>query len=175
MTYAEIDDALASMVIIYDTREQPTPALMRRLSAFPCQTRREMCGFGDYSAACTLPDGSELSLNGVVAIERKMSLDELSRNFTAGRERFAREFQRAKDNGGKLYLLVENSSLDMIFAGRYKTKFNRESYIASLMAWQARYGTQVLFCTSEISQMVIYKVLRYELKERLERMCEDGT
>lgn len=174
MTYAEIDDALASMVIIYDTREQPTPALMRRLSAFPCQTRREMCGFGDYSAACTLPDGSELSLNGVVAIERKMSLDELSRNFTAGRERFAREFQRAKDNGGKLYLLVENGSLDMIFAGRYKTKFNRESYIASLMAWQARYGTQVLFCTSEISQIVIYKVLRYELKERLERMCEDG-
>ena len=174
MTYAEIDDVLASMVIIYDTREQPTPALMRRLSAFPCQTRREMCGFGDYSAACTLPDGSELSLNGVVAIERKMSLDELSRNFTAGRERFAREFQRAKDSGGKLYLLVENGNIDMIFAGRYKTKFNRESYIASLMAWQARYGTQVLFCTSEISQMVIYKVLRYELKERLERMCENG-
>ena len=173
MTYAEINDALASMVIIYDTREQPTPALMRRLSAFPCETRREMCGFGDYSAACTLPDGTELSLNGVVAIERKMSLDELSRNFTAGRERFAREFQRATENGGKLYLLVENASWDMLFAGRYKTKFNRDSYIASLMAWQARYGTQVLFCTSEISQMVIYKVLRYELKERLERMCEN--
>lgn len=174
MTYAEVNDVLASMVIIYDTREQPTPALMRRLSAFPCETRREMCGFGDYTAACTLPDGSEYSLNGVVAIERKMSLDELSRNFTAGRERFAREFDRAKDNGGKLYLLVENASWDMLFAGRYKTKFNRDSYIASLMAWQARYGTQVLFCTSEISQMVIYKVLRYELKERLERMCEGG-
>lgn len=174
MTYAEVNDVLASMVIIYDTREQPTPALMRRLSAFPCETRREMCGFGDYTAACTLPDGSEYSLNGVVAIERKMSLDELSRNFTAGRERFAKEFDRAKDNGGKLYLLVENASWDMLFAGRYKTKFNRDSYIASLMAWQARYGTQVLFCTSEISQMVIYKVLRYELKERLERMCEGG-
>lgn len=173
MTYAEVNDVLASMVILYDTREQPTPALMRRLSAFPCETRREMCGFGDYTAACTLPDGSEYSLNGVVAIERKMSLDELSRNFTAGRDRFAREFDRAKDNGGKLYLLVENASWDMLFAGRYKTKFNRDSYIASLMAWQARYGTQVLFCTSEISQMVIYKVLRYELKERLERMCEN--
>ena len=98
MNYAEINDALNSMVIIYDTREQPTPALMRRLSAFPCETRREMCGFGDYSAACTLPDGTELTLNGVVAVERKMSLDELSRNFTVGRDRFAREFQRAKDN-----------------------------------------------------------------------------
>ena len=172
MNYAEIDDALASMVIIYDTREQPTPALMRRLSAFPCETRREMCGFGDYSAACTLPDGSELSLNGVVAVERKMSLDELSRNFTVGRDRFAREFQRAKDNGGKLYLLVENANWDMLFAGRYKTKFNKDAYIASLMAWQARYNTQLVFCTSEISPMVIYKILRYELKERLERMCE---
>lgn len=175
MTYADIDDALASMVIIYDTREQPTPALMRRLSAFPCETRREMCGFGDYSAACTLPDGTEFSLNGVVAVERKMSLDELSRNFTANRERFAREFARATENGGKLYLLVENASWDMVFAGRYKTKFNKEAYVASLMAWQARYGTQIIFCTSEISPMVIYKVLRYELKERLERMCEDGT
>lgn len=173
MTYAEIEDTLSTMVIIYDTREQPTPALMRRLSAFPCKTRREMCGFGDYSACCTLPDGTEYSLNGVVAIERKMSLDELSRNFTVGRERFAREFGRAKDNGGKLYLLVENANWDMIFAGRYKTKFNKDAYVASLMAWQARYGTQVLFCTSEISQMVIYKVLRYELKERLERMCEE--
>ena len=175
MNYAEIDDALASMVIIYDTREQPTPALMRRLSAFPCKTRREMCGFGDYSAACTLPDGTELSLNGVVAIERKMSLDELSRNFTVGRDRFAREFQRAKDNGGKLYLLVENANWDMLFAGRYKTKFNKDAYIASLMAWQARYNTQLIFCTSEISPMMIYKTLRYELKEQLERMCEDGT
>lgn len=175
MNYAEIDDALASMVIIYDTREQPTPALMRRLSAFPCETRREMCGFGDYSAACTLPDGSELSLNGVVAVERKMSLDELSRNFTAGRERFAREFERATENGGKLYLLVEDSSWDMVFAGRYKTKFNKEAYIASLMAWQARYNTQIVFCTATISPMMIYKILRYELKERLERMCEDGT
>ena len=174
MNYAEIDDALASMVIIYDTREQPTSALMRRLSAFPCETRREMCGFGDYSAACTLPDGSEMSLNGVVAVERKMSLDELSRNFTASRERFAREFKRATENGGKLYLLVEEASWDKIFAGRYKTKFNKEAYIASLMAWQARYGTQILFCSAEISPMMIYKVLRYELKERLERMCEDG-
>ena len=173
MNYAEIDDALASMVIIYDTREQPTPALMRRLSAFPCETRREMCGFGDYSAACTLPDGSELSLNGVVAVERKMSLDELSRNFTAGRERFAREFERATENGGKLYLLVEDSSWDMVFAGRYKTKFNKEAYIASLMAWQARYNTQIVFCTATISPMMIYKILRYELKERLERMCEE--
>ena len=173
MNYAEIDDALASMVIIYDTREQPTPALMRRLSAFPCETRREMCGFGDYSAACTLPDGSELSLNGVVAVERKMSLDELSRNFTAGRERFAREFERATENGGKLYLLVEDSSWDMVFAGRYKTKFNKEAYIASLMAWQARYNTQIVFCTATISPMMIYKILRYELKERLERRCEE--
>ena len=172
MTYADIDDALASMVIIYDTREQPTPALQRRLSAFPCDTRREMCNFGDYSACCKLPDGTELTLNGKVAIERKMNLDELSRNFTANRDRFAREFQRAKDNGGKLYLLVENANWDMVFAGRYKTKFNKDAYVASLMAWQARYNTQVLFCTAEISPMVIYKVLRYELKEQLERLCE---
>lgn len=163
----EIDDALETMVILYDTREQDTPALRRRLSAFPCGSRREMCDFGDYSAACKLPDGSEFSLNGVVAIERKMSLEELSRNFTVGRERFIKEFGRATKSGGKLYLLVENGSWDKLFAGRYKTKFSKEAFIASLAAWQARYNTQVLFCSPEIAPMLIYKILHYELKERL--------
>ena len=163
----EIDNALETMVILYDTREQDTPALRRRLSAFPCGSRREMCDFGDYSVACKLPDGSEFSLNGIVAIERKMSLEELSRNFTAGRKRFTNEFSRATANGGKLYLLVENGSWDKLFAGRYKTKFGKEAFIASLCAWQARYNTQVLFCSSEIAPMLIYKILHYELKERL--------
>lgn len=174
MNCFEIEDALSSMVILYDTREQDTPALRRRLSAFPCKARREMCSFGDYSAACTLSDGSEFSLNGVVAIERKMSLEELSRNFTAGRERFTKEFCRAKEHGARLYLLVENGNLDKLFAGRYKTKFSKEAFIASLAAWQARYGTQVLFCSSEIAPMLIYKILHYELKERLAGL-EEGN
>lgn len=172
MNCFDLEDVLSSMIILYDTREQDTPALRRRLSAFPCNSRREMCSFGDYSAACTLPDGSELSLNGTVAIERKMSLEELSRNFTAGRERFSNEFRRAQASGAKLYLLVENANWDKLFAGRYKAKFNKEAFIASLAAWQARYGTQVLFCSAEIAPLLIYKILRYELKEHLKRMEE---
>ena len=98
----EIQNALDTMVVLIDTREQDTPAFRRRVSRLPCAWKREMCSFGDYSAECLLPDGSTFSLNGLVAIERKMSLDELSRNFTYSRKRFEREFGRMTDAGGKI-------------------------------------------------------------------------
>ena len=175
MTPFELEKTLSNIKVTVDTREQATTALADRLSDISFEYERKKLDFGDYSCKVTLTDGAEIDFATKFAIERKMSLDELSRNFTASRDRFAREFQRAKDNGGKIYLLVENASWDAVFAGRYKTKFNKESYVASLMAWQARYNTQLIFCTDSIAPLVIYKTLRYELKERLERMCEDGT
>ena len=163
----EIQNALDTMVVLIDTREQDTPAFRRRVSRLPCEWRREMCSFGDYSAACTLPDGSPYSLNGTVAIERKMSLDELSRNFTYSRKRFEREFGRMRDAGGKLYLLVENASWERVYGHKYKTRFDPKAYAASLCAWMARYDTPIVFCQPETAPILIYQILYRELKERL--------
>ena len=163
----EIQNALDTMVVLIDTREQDTPAFRRRVSRLPCKWRREMCSFGDYSAACTLPDESPFSLNGTVAIERKMSLDELSRNYTVARKRFEREFGRMMDAGGKLYLMVENASWERVYGHKYKTRFDPKAYAASLCAWMARYDTPIVFCQPETAPALIYQILYREMRERL--------
>lgn len=168
MTPFELRDTLESMVVLYDTREQQTERLRKRLASMPCQTRREKLDSGDYSCECTLPDGSIYSLVNAVVIERKMSLDEVCSNFTRERNRFSREFTRIQENGGKSYLLVENGSWEKVYAGQYRSRVHPNALVASMKAWEARYGAHILFCSPELTGKLIYHTLYYELKERLE-------
>ena len=100
MTPFEVRDCLSSMTVIYDTREQETAALHRRLKSMQCPHKRQKLDSGDYSCECTLPNGIIYSLADKVVIERKMSADEICSNFTRGRKRFVREFDRLKSTGG---------------------------------------------------------------------------
>ena len=133
-----------------------------------CPHKRQKLDSGDYSCECMLPNGTIYSLADKVVIERKMSADEICSNFTRGRQRFVREFDRLKSTGGKPYLLIENTSWEDIFAGNYRSQLNPMALVASLKAWEARYGTHILFCTPRLTGQLIYKTLYYELKERLE-------
>ena len=116
---------------------------------------------------CELNVGGEL-IQLPVAIERKMSLDELCQCFTGGRKRFQREFERAKDKGIKLYLLVENADWEKIYAGEYRSMMKAESLIGSMLAWSIRYGAQFFFCKPSTTARMIRKILHYEAKEWLE-------
>lgn len=173
MTPFEIRDSLSNMTILVDTREQDTIALHKRLNAMQCPHKRKKLDSGDYSCECTLSNHKLYSLADKVVIERKMSADEICSNFTRGRERFVREFDRLKSAGGKPYLLIENTSWDDIFAGNYRSQLKPQALVASLKAWEARYGTHILFCTSQLTGQLIYKTLYYELKERLESGAAD--
>ena len=168
MTPFEVRDCLKSLTVLVDTREQETAALRKRLKAMQCPHQRQKVDSGDYSCECTLPNGTIYSLADKVVIERKMSADEICSNFTRGRERFVREFDRLKKSGGKPYLLIENTSWEDIFLGNYRSRLNPMALVASLKAWEARYGTHILFCTPKLTGQLIYKTLYYELKERLE-------
>lgn len=117
-----LEKALSSLTLLVDTREQDTPALRERLRSCGLPHRREKLDFGDYSCAYVDQDGEEQSLAGVVAIERKMSLDELCLCFGKDRPRFEREFQRAKEAGARLYLLVEDASWEDVLHGRYRSR-----------------------------------------------------
>lgn len=165
---ADVKNTLDSMVIYCDTREQDTPALRKRLADTGRPVERIALLSGDYSCCCTLPDGTPYSLAEKVAVERKMGADELAQNFTRGRARFIREFERFKELGGKPYLLVENASWEDILAGNYRSLFDPRAFAASIMAWQARYNAHVIFCGAATSGKIIERVLYYELKERLE-------
>ena len=165
----EIKDTLATMVILVDSREKDTPALRKRLNATGLPVDRGALTSGDYSCKIVLPDGTGISLADKLIIERKMSLTEISANFTKHRDRFIREFDRFAATGGKPYLLIENASWEDVINHKYRTQFEPKAFIASLMAWQARYGTHILFCKPETTGYLMERVFYYEVKEMLER------
>lgn len=174
MEKLQIEECLKSMVILVDTREQPSARAKRRYAAFPCPHRRQTLDYGDYTYSFILPDGRELHPDGTRAkgsaiIERKMGLEELSSCLTHERKRFEAEFERAVENHSAIYLLTENATWENLINGRYRTKFSSKSYFASITAFMARYGIQIIFCKSETSGKMIHQILYRELKERLER------
>ena len=170
MDHFEVKRALDSMVILVDTREQDTPRLRKRLREMSCPNERKKLNFGDYSVKCKLPDGSELDLSEMCAVERKMSLDEICSCYGSNRIRFTKEFERAKKAGAKLYLLIEGASWESAYAGVYRSRMSPNSLVASLTAWLARYNCQLIFCDPDTSGRLIRDLLYRELKERLEHV-----
>ena len=167
MTPFELEKCLDSMVLLVDTREQPTPRLQARIEISGLPYERRKLDQGDYSCKCTLPGGEELDFSSRVAIERKMDLDELCLCFGKERKRFEREFERAKENGCKIYLLVENGNWEKAYNGKYQSKYNQKALVASIDAFRARYGMQLDFCKEETTGRLIRDILYRELKEYL--------
>ena len=167
---AEIESVLRGITVLVDTREQETPSLRRRLKETGFPFKRQKLEFGDYSATVLLPNEKQKDFSSEFAVERKMSLDELCQCYCRGRDRFRREFERAKKSGAKLYLLIENGSFEKILSGRYRSRMNREALLSSLFAWLARYDCQILFCNAEHSGRILREILYREVKERLEAM-----
>lgn len=169
----EITEALKTFRIIADTREQTTPKAHERFKAFGVPVERATLRYGDYCAQITLSAGELLDISDTLkpacVIERKMSLDELAMCFTRSRDRFRREFERAREAGAKVYLLIENGSWEGIVNHRYRSKFNSAAYLASLTAWCVRYDATPLFCKADSSGRLIKEVLFRDIKERLER------
>lgn len=160
-TDRELNEELKKLSIICDTREQDRhvekyfsdkkiPTVVRKLDT------------GDYS--CQL---GEQSFERDVVVERKHNLDEICGNFTAERERFEREFMRAKAYGTKVYLIIENATWADIFIGNYRSKLNSKSLFGSLLSWMVRFNITVLFCRPEESARIMYGIFYYYVKERL--------
>lgn len=165
----EVKSALESMVCLVDTREQDTPRLRERLKEIGCPWERKKLNFGDYSVKCDAIDLSE-----TIAVERKMDLDELCNCYCKERKRFEREFERAKQAGAKVYLLIEDGSWEDAYSGKYRSQMSPESLVASIQAWLARYNCQVIFCRQHTTGKLIHDILYRELKEALEKHEPDS-
>ena len=170
---------LDSMVIMCDSREQPTARAKKRYEAFGFPYRRATLSYGDYAYNAKLPNGEWLfdpskTIAATCVIERKMNLDELASCFTHSRDRFEREFKRAKDHGARVLLLVENASWENLLAGKYRSKMNPNSFYGSLVSWIIRYDIQIIFCKEELSGRMIREFLYKDLRNRIERGEFDG-
>lgn len=168
MTPFELENSLESMVLLVDTREQPTKKLQERIDRTGLPYERCKLDQGDYSCKCTLPDGSELNFSNKVVVERKMSIDELCTCFGKERKRFEKEFERAKDAGCKIYLLVEDGDWEKVYNKKYRSLYNEKALVASIDAFRARYGMQLDFCKAETTGKLIKDILYRELKEYLQ-------
>lgn len=160
------------MVILVDTREQDTEALQQRLSTLGHPYRREALESADYGVEYDTADGTTVRLP--VAVERKMSLDELATCFTSDRERFFREMERLFEAGIKTYLLVEKASWEKVQKGDYRSKMGASSMLGSLLWWSVHYNFHIIFCKQATSGWLIGNILRYEVCEDVRRRKNDS-
>lgn len=174
MTGYQIKKALDSFEIIIDTREQATDKLANRTKDFGCSYSRATLDYGDYTFNVTYPDGSKLydvseRVKPKVVIERKLNLDELAMCLGHGRNRFIKEFERAKENGASVYLLVENGGWDEIISDKYKSWMDTRTFMGNLTMLQARYDIKIVFVNDYNSGIVIKNILYHEAVEMIRR------
>lgn len=171
---AEIEKSLQTLVILVDTREKRWEHIGAALDKLGCPYERKKLDFGDYSYRYTRPDGTKEDMSGQIALERKASLDEICGNFTYGRERFAREFQRAKDSGAEVHLLVEDANWGKIKNHLYLSRLHPEALQGNLFSWLNRYDLRLWFSPTAFAGELIYKLFRYHLRNRLQEEMEEG-
>ena len=173
MTVPEVEEALRTMTVLVDSREQDTQRARSRYAQFECPWERATIHTGDYSVKFQMPDGGWLDLSNEIAVERKYSLDEVCMCFGSERKRFIKEFERAKENNIRLWLLLENSTFKKAYAGQYRSQYKPKSLIASILAFQARYNCRIVMCDESVSGRLIRDILYYEGREILMGMVDE--
>ena len=173
MTPFELEKTLETMKICVDSREHPTKEAKKRWDAFGVPYRIQALKSGDYTAEFTLPNGEVISLENVALIERKLGLTEICGNFCQNRDRFIREFERIKEAGARVYIVIENGSWENVYSGKYRSQMHPNALTANLTAWMARYNAHIVFCKAETFPKLAKEILYREAKEYLQDMEVD--
>ena len=173
------NQVLETFEILVDTREQSTKQSQKRYNSFGAQHKRATLSYGDYTYNAILPNGKAIydvstTINPLCVVERKMNLDELAGCYTNSRQRFQKEFERAREHKCRLYLICENSNWENLINGKYRSMFHKNAFTASTITWMVRYNMNIIFCKEETSGRLIKEILYRDLKERLEGGEFDG-
>lgn len=161
-TEAELNAKLTDLTVICDTREKANEHVTGYFDRNKIPYISRNLNVGDYSAQI-----GDQTMETEIVIERKHNLDEICGNFTANRDRFEREFLRAKAIGTKVFLIIENTSWEDVYLGNYRSKFSAKSLVASLLSWQVRFNITILFCNPANTGRLIYHILYYAAREQL--------
>lgn len=164
MTDKNLDDIIKDMVVISDSREQKNKHILDYLDSINVPYITEKLNSGDYSFI--LPHYPHLNLDRKILIEKKNSLDEIAQNFTSGRDRFLREFERVADDE-TMHLVIEQATWKKLLNGSYRSKFPSKSFMASLLTYSIRYDFKTWFVQPSECGELMYNILKYSLRERL--------
>ena len=169
-----LEKTLSTMTCIIDSREHATAEAKKRWESFGVPYRIQALKSGDYTSEFVLPNGETFSLENHAVIERKLGLSEICGNFCKNRDRFIREFERIKEAGARVYIVIENGSWENVYNGKYRSQMHPNALIANLTAWMARYNAHIVFCRSETFPKLCREILYREAKEILANMEVDG-
>ena len=163
-TEKEINELLKQLTIVCDSREQCNGHVTGYFDKCKVAHATRKLDTGDYSAMI-----GDMTLEHDVVIEKKSGLDEIAGNFTVDRQRFEDEMMRAKAEGLKVFLLIENASWSDIPLHNYRSKLEPKSLIASLLSWQVRFNITIIFCKPSETGQIIHGILYYAAREALKK------
>ena len=136
---------------------------------------------GDYTIAVQLPNKEIINFKDKVVIERKADLNELCCNLfdkkdEEGKTRLERELERAKEQGIKVYLVIETTDMhSKILSSKHfrydkASKVSPASFNALLMTLCSRYSISVWYTDKHNAGRLIHDILYYEAREYLKNI-----
>lgn len=154
---------MSDFIIIIDTQEKKIAHITNFFKKNKILYDFRKLSYGDYALEY------KGVMNNSLMIERKADLEELSNNFcnrrtVKNRDRFKREFERAKASGTQLCLMVESGDIRDLIRGNYRSKLDAKSYISSILSWRSKYNFQLDFVNKNIAGYWIYQNLYYSQK-----------
>ncbi|MGL5765723.1 MAG: ERCC4 domain-containing protein [Sarcina sp.] len=170
----EIKAILNSIIIIIDSQEKKNSHIRLWLKQHKIPHIRQSLDFCDYTFM--LPKNEKLGItedtyfNNIIAIERKNSLDEISQNFTAYRERFNKEFTKAHIVGCDITLMIEESTYGDIPKHSYDSEMSEESMTGSIHGFRQKYDLPFIFVPKVSSGHFIYHHFYYWLRNKLNNL-----
>ena len=155
MNNFDLEKTLSTMVICVDSREKKNSHILSWFDKNGIEYEVKKLDVGDY-----MIDG------GVISVDTKRSIDELSTNMLnrSDHARFWREVRRAKDTGIKLIILIEsNKYTDIPSLIDWKSKYsgvNGRSLIDAIYRAHISYGVDFIFCSKRSTGRRIVELLQ---------------
>lgn len=147
------------MIVLIDTREKD-PHIELRLKYLGIPFKKQKLHFGDYSF-----EYNGKSYENEIVVERKASIDEIIGNFTKGRERFKKEFQRSK--GCNVILMIEALESD-IEQHRYRSSMSPSKVKSFIKTWSYKFELKQVFIERSKACEFILREFQSYLREKTE-------
>lgn len=171
-TDKEYKQLIKNMVILHAGNEQENAHIINEFDKQKILHKKKALKTGDYSFMVqSCPELGFLHDTYFIdelCIERKNSISELAGNLSSKSDdnRIFKEFNRMI-NIERSYLIIENDCLDDIYAKNYRSDYNPDSYIRTLLTWQARNNMHIYFVKKENMARTIYELCKNCLDSKI--------
>lgn len=164
-TEKEYKELIKHMVILHSGAEQVNNHILDVFDKEKIKHKERALKTGDYSMmleACPeLGFDRDKYFTDELCIERKNSVSELASCFSnqSKDDRFMKELNRMI-NIERVYMLVENDKIEDILEHNYQSKYNENSFLRTMLTWQARSNYYLYFVKKENMGRIIYELCR---------------